>query len=191
MGWEFKGRPGYFGQSRNKIHNEYDDLFGKGKWRTAWQWGNQTIQKPEAFQIYEDGYYEFFKNNKEILEWIANLAYDIYDTAPSNIDSRFDYSIQETEGNHIHDISIRRAMLRNGVRFNGEKLVHVRPGEEGEKLGPYLIPFHKPEMIYQGEIMYKGKPRDFSKNPPWWLKMGIDNSIEKFYQQNKVLEVLV
>jgi len=69
-------------------------------------------------------------------------------------------------------------------------LVHVRPGKEGEKLGPHLIPFHLPNMIYRGQIKYKGEERDFLINPPWWIKMGIENSVEQFYQQNKVLQVL-
>jgi len=67
--------------------------------------------------------------------------------------------------------------------------MHVRPEQEGERLGPHLIPFHLPHMIYRGEIKYKGETRDFSENPPWWLKMGIQDSVEQFYQQNKVLQV--
>ena len=66
--------------------------------------------------------------------------------------------------------------------------MHVRPGKEGERLGPHMIPFHLPEMIYSGEIMYKGEPRDFSTDPPWWTRMGIQDSVEQFYQQNKVLQ---
>ena len=191
MSWEVVDRPGYFGKDRNKIHEEYDGLFGENNWRIAWQWGNKIIQKPEAFQIYEDGYYEFFKENREILKWLVGNASDVYDTAPSNINSEFDYNIQETRGNHIHDIAIRRAVLRNGLWFNGNELIHVRPGGLGEGLGPYLIAFHKPEMIYKGKTKYKNEERDFSANPPWWLTMGIENSIEQFYQQNKVLEVMV
>ena len=52
-----------------------------------------------------------------------------------------------------------------------------------------LVPFHLPHMIYRGKIKYKGEERDFSIKPAWWTTMGIENSIEQFYQQNKVLEV--
>ena len=45
-------------------------------------------------------------------------------------------------------------------------------------------------MIFRGATKYKGELRDFSINPPWWIKMGIPNSVEEFYQQNKVLEIM-
>ena len=182
-------RPGYFGTSRNEIHARYNEQFGKDNWRIAWQWVNQIIQRAEALRMYEDGYYEFFKSNKDVLELLVTTASDVYDTSPSNVEARFSYDIQETPNNHIHDVSIRSAVLRNGVWFRGDHLVYVRPGEEGERLGPHLIPFHLPNMIFRGKIKYKGKDRDFSANPPWWIKMGIKNSVEQFYQQNKVLEV--
>lgn len=188
MEWQVIGRPGYFGASRNEIHARYDVLFGRNNWRIAWQWGEQIIQKPEALQIYEDGYYEFFKIQRDILEWLVKTALDVYDTGPSNVESRFSYALQETPNNHVHDIAIRRAVLRNGVWFRGNHLMHVRPGEEGEKLGPHLVPFHLPGMIYRGITKYKDKDRDFSVNPPWWIKLGIEDSVEQFYQQNKVLQ---
>lgn len=183
-------RPGYFGTNRDEIHARYDEQFGENNWRIAWQWGNKIIRKSEALQIYEDGYYEFFKLNNNVLEWLVATASDVYDTAPSNIEAEFSYEVQETINNHIHDVAIRRAVLRNGVWFKGDHLVHVRPEKEGEKLGPHLIPFHLPKMIYRGEIKYKGEDRDFSTNPPWWIKMGIEDSVEQFYQQNKVLQSL-
>jgi len=189
MMWRIIERPGYFGTSRDEIHTKYDEQFGKNNWRIVWQWGNQIIQRPEAMQIYEDGYYEYLKTNKETLDWLIRTASDVYDTAPSNVEARFSYDLQETSNNHIHDIAIRRAVLRNGVWFSGNHLMHVRPEKEGEKLGPYLIPFHLPKMIYTGQIKYKGEDRNFLSNPPWWIKMGIENSIEQFYQQNKILEV--
>ena len=44
-------------------------------------------------------------------------------------------------------------------------------------------------MIFRGAIKYKEEDRDFMTNPPWWIKMGIEDSVEQFYQQNKVLEI--
>lgn len=189
MKWKTFERPGYFGTSRNEIHLRYNEQFGVNNWRIAWQWGNQVIGGPEALQIYEDGYYEFFKNNKDVLNWLIKTASDVFDTGPSNVNSGFNYNIQETQNNHIHDIAIRRAVLRRGAWFFGDHLMHVRPEKEGERLGPYLIPFHLPSMIYQGPIKYKGKERDFSLNPPWWITMGIEGSIEQFYQQNKLVQI--
>ncbi len=189
MEWQVVDRPGYFGTSRDEIHSRYDKQFGNGNWRIAWQWGKQIIQRPQALQVYEDGYYEFFKSNKDVLDWIVKKASDVYDTEPSNVEAGFSYDVQETPANHIHDVAIRSAVMRNGVWFAGSHLVHVRPGKEGERLGPHMIPFHLPDMIFRGPIKYKGIERDFTVDPPWWLKMGIENSVEQFYQQNKVLEV--
>lgn len=191
MNWEVVDRPGYFGTSRDEIHSRFDEEYGSGNWRIAWEWGDLIIQRPEAMQIYEDAYYEFFRSNGDTLRWIISTASDVYDTTPSNIEARFSYDVQETSNNHIHDVAVRRAVLRNGVWFFGDHLVHIRPEKEGERLGPQMIPFHLSSMIYEGETKYKGKERDFLKDPPWWDKMGIPNSVEKFYQQNKVLEVRV
>lgn len=187
MTWETVERPGYFGTSRDEIHAEFDRLYGD--WRIAWQWDSLILQRGEAIQLYEDGYYEFFKANLGKLGWLVKTASDVYDTAPSNIEARFSYDQQETPSNHIHDVAIRRAVMRLGEWFRGGHLMHVRPGKEGDRLGPHLIPFHLPDMIYRGEIKYKGKDRDFSKDPPWWVRMGIEDSVEMFYQQNKVLQV--
>ena len=189
MNWETIERPGYLGTSRDKISTGWNKKFGKNNWRIGWQWGSQILERSEALQIYEDGYYEFFKNNVGTLNWLVTNSSDVYDTAPSNVESKFSYDRQETPNNHIHDVAIRRAVLRNGVRFVGDNLLHVRPQKEGEKLGPHKIPFHLPHMIYSGKTKYKGEFRDFSKDPPWWLKMGIPASVEQFYQQNKVLQV--
>jgi len=189
MKWEVIERPGYFGTSREEIHDRYDKQFGHNNWKISWQWGEQIIERTQALQMYEDGYYEFFKLNKDTLDWLITTASDVYDTSPSNVEAEFSYDIQETLNNHIHDVAIRKSVLRNGVWFRGDHLMHVRPEKEGERLGPHLIPFHLPHMIYQGQIMYKGEQRDFSINPPWWIKMGIKNSVEQFYQQNKVLQV--
>ena len=97
-------RPGYFGTSRDEIHKSYDEKFGNSNWRISWQWGEQIIHKPEAFQIYEDRYYEFFKSGKDVLEWLVSIASDVYDTAPSNVQARFSYDVQKTPNNHVHEL---------------------------------------------------------------------------------------
>jgi hypothetical protein len=125
--WEVIDRPGYLGTSRDEIQSIWNDEYGKDNWRLAWQWGKNIIQKPEALQIYEDGYYEFFKLNNGILEWLVKTASNVYDTSPSNIKAVFSYDIQETPSTHLHDVAIRRAVLRNGTWFKGNHIMHVRP----------------------------------------------------------------
>ncbi len=187
VGWEIVDRPGYFGASREELHKKFDDQYGVNQWCLGWQWGDRIIFKPEALQIYEDAYYEHLKKEREVLNWLTRVASDVYDTAPSNVNAGFDYNLQETSSNHIQDVAVRRAVLRLGEMFQGKRLLHIRPEQEGERLSPHLVPFHLPYMIYHGKIKYKGRERDFEKNPPWWTKMGIPNSVEQFYQQNKLL----
>lgn len=187
--WKTVERPGYLGTSRNQVHDSWNERFGEGRWKIAWQWGNYVIERPMALQIYEDGYYHFLKANPQILDWLVNSASDVYDTDISNVQAGLSYDVQETQNNHIHDVAIRRSVLRLGRFFAGDHLMHVRPEQEGERLGPQLIPFHLPEMIYRGDTLYKGKPRDFTVSPPWWIEMGIRDSVEEFYQNNKVLQV--
>ena len=188
--WTSVLRPGYLGKSRDEIQAEWDKKYGKGHWKLVWQWGNLHLEREEALQVYEDAYYEFFKANPNTLDKLVSIALDVYDTNPSNIKAGFSYNHQETPNNHIHDVAIRRAVMRNGTWFKGNHLMHVRPSQEGEQFGPHLIQFHLPDMIYKGKIMYKGKQRDFKKDPPWWIKMGIPNSVEAYYQQNKILQTL-
>jgi len=80
--------------------------------------------------------------------------------------------------------------MRQGEWFRGNALLEVRSvNAEGWVLSPCKIPFHLPDKIYQGQIKYEGKERDFTTNPPWWITRGIKSSVEEFYQQNKVLQI--
>lgn len=90
MEWRTIDRPGYFGDKRDELYSEWNEKYGKENWRIAWQWGLQAIEKPEALQLYEDGYYEYFKKNLNLLDWLINNFSNVYDTAPSNINSGFD-----------------------------------------------------------------------------------------------------
>lgn len=113
MEWKTIDRPGYFGKKRDELVRGWNSQFGECSWRIAWQWGNQFIEKPEALQIYEDGYYEFLKSNPDVLDWLVKTASDVYDTAPTNVKAGFSYKHQETQNNHLHDVAIRRAVLRS------------------------------------------------------------------------------
>ena len=186
--WEVIDRPGYMGTSRDEIHAKWNDIYGKENWKIAWQWGKNIVERPEAILIYQRGYTEFLKSSPQLLEWLLDYE-DVYDTAPTNIKAGYSYDIQETPSTHIHDVAIRRALeLDLGLKFRKKNgLLHVRPDKEGAILGPQLIPFHLPNMIYRGKTKYKGKERDFYANPPWWITMGIKDSVEQFWQQNKIL----
>ena len=172
--WKTIEKPGYFGKKRDQKYKEFNQTYGEDNWRLAYTWNNEIIDREFALKIYEDGFYEFLKNNPETLEWLIKTASDVYDTAESNAGS-LDYNIQETPNNHIHDISIRRAVYRLGKAFQGDHLVHVRgEGTEGYRLMPGKIPFHLPQLIEQPQL------------EKWWWE---PNTVEAFYQSNKVLQV--
>ncbi|MBI4116342.1 hypothetical protein HY449_01220 [Candidatus Pacearchaeota archaeon] len=192
ISWETVERPGYFGKKRDELEDFWNFNYPQG-WRIAWQWGEQVLTRPLALQIYEDAYFEFLKNNPEILNWITSTASDVYDTSPSNVKSGLNYDEQETPNNHFHDIAIRRAVLRNGRKFLGDRLVEVRkPGTEGARLSPYSIPFHLPNLIYQGEDIKDYNYLKVSNHRIWWKTLGrergIEHTVEEFYQHNKLLQ---
>lgn len=180
MSWETVERPGYFGKKRDELCKLWDAKYGHLNWRLAYQWGDLVVPREVGIQLYEDAYYEFLKNNPETLEWLVSNASNVFDTAPTNIQSEFDYTIQETPNSHIHDIAIRRSVLRLGEWFRGDHLIHVRwKDTEGFRLSPGIVPFHLPKFIVPGEI------KDYGGKGFWWYK----DSIEDFYQRNKVLQI--
>jgi len=180
VNWITIERPGYFGKKRDELISGWNQKFGEGNWRLAYQWGELVLPRKMGIQIYEDGYYEFLKNNPKTLEWLISTASDVYDTAPTNVLAGFDYEHQETPNSHVHDVSIRRAVARLGKWFHGDHLVWVRMKDsEGYVLSPGIVPFHLPEMIVQGEI------KDYGGKGIWWNP----GTIEDFYQRNKVLQV--
>lgn len=174
MIWKTIRRPGYIGKKRAEMQSLWDQQYGAGNWRIAYVWGNEVISRELAIQLYEDAYYEFFKVNREMLNFILSIASDVYDTAPTNIKAGLSYDQQETPSNHIHDVAIRRVVLRLGEKFRGDRLLHVRwVKSEGYAINPGAVPFHLPNMIVNPRII------------GWW-HLG---TIEDFYQSNKILQV--
>lgn len=174
--WQLVERPNYIGKRRKELYTQWNETYGQSGWQLAWQWGNQFVPLAVALSIYEDAYYHYLACNQALLEQLVTDACDVYDDAPSNVASGLDYTIQETNLNHWHDIAIRRAVLRNGKWFEGNNLVHIRH-ELSEHplsmlLSPGQVPFHLPELIVKPEL------------ERWWWDAG---SVESFYQSNKVL----
>jgi hypothetical protein len=190
--WIIQERPGYFGERRDSLMNLWDETFGISCWALAWQWGNKFLEMRDALTLYEDAYFQYFKNNPDTMKWLVNTASDVYDTDESNVNSGLDYIIGDTPSNHIHDIAIRRSLYRHHRQdlefnkeylkdiFKGDHLVHVRKkNTEAGFLSPGNVPFHMPEMISKEKIENHGL---YGKEQ-WW-KIG---SIEDFYQKNKLL----
>ena len=173
-GWAILGRPGYAGKKKRIRREELANKFGKNNWKIGHLVNGKLLSRDDALVYFEDSYCHLFKKNPELLDWLLLTASDVYDTAPSNIDSKLDYTIQETEAAHLTDIAIRRVVKRLEKQFQGDSLIQVH----GEESDGYIsttgqVPFHKPELICSPQI--KG----------WWSK----NSVESFWQSNKVLAV--
>jgi hypothetical protein len=175
--WKTLHRPGYFGARRGSIEAEYDREHGADGWRLAWQWGEQTIERPEMSSLYEDAYYAFLIDNPEVLEELLAVASEVYDDQTSNVESGYDYRIQETDRTHVQDVAIRRAVLRLGRQFAGETLLQVRDSLGSHPLSttlsPGRVPFHRPDLLVQPEI------------EGWWNP----GSVESFYQSNKFVQI--
>ncbi|NHJ47243.1 MAG: hypothetical protein FK733_05590 [Asgard group archaeon] len=172
--WAILGRPGYAGKKKRHRRKELLDKYGEGNWKIAHLVEDKLLSRDEALVHFENSYQDFFEKNPEILDWLVTYAEEIYDTAPSNVDSGLDYSIQETTAAHLHDIAIRRVLKKLEKKFQGKALLQIRGEEsEGYVLSTGLIPFYKPDIILKPEL--RG----------WWKK----KSIEAYWQSNKVLAV--
>jgi len=175
--WKTIERPGYLGKHRDERIKEWDEKYGKGSWRMVWKINNVLFGFLGVCALYEDAYFEFLKNNPEIVSQLINEASNVYDDDPINVSSGFDYKKQQTKGTHIQDIAIRRCLVRMCLWFRGEKLIRIRQ-EKGDHplsitLSPGRVPFHRPELIVGPEI--KG----------WWYPQ----TVESFYQSNRILQV--
>lgn len=175
MVWKTLDRPGFFGRKRDEVVRGYNECFGEGNWRIMWTWNDELIPKDLAYHLYEDGYYADSFRREDLWRELIATASEVYDHQPSDVQSGLDYLVQNSHSTHLQDISIRRVVVRRGWRFQGDKLVQVRKHKEywGDKLSPGKVSFHLPELIVVPHL------------ESWWDK----NSIEDFYQSNKVLQV--
>lgn len=174
MAWKTIERPGYLGKNRDATFEKYDREYGQENWRIAWKWGKSVIDYGIACQIYEDGYYtDSFRREDLWLELISE-AKNVYDYSKEDTKSGLDYIVQEGPATHIQDIAIRRVVLKRGWEFKGKKLIQIRSQSKywGEKLSPGKVLFHLPELIVVPHL------------EGWWDF----NSIEDFYQSNKILQ---
>lgn len=174
--WLTIGRPGYAGMGGKDRAAKLDEHFGPGNWRAMHLWNGRELSRPEALELYEEGYFRFFHANTEVLDWLCATANEVYDIEPSNIGSGEDYFKQDSSAVHLQDIAVRRCLKRLGWSFKGDQPVQIRGrNSEGYRLNPGVVPFHEPAAIIEPSLS-RGK---------WWNK----GSIEDFWQSNKILQV--
>lgn len=176
--WKTVERPGFFGKKKAEKYKIYDDKYGEGNWRVMWKWNGLTISWLDACLLYEDAYFEDSKKREDLWMELISEAKDVYDHDKSDVKSGLDYLIQDGPATHIQDITIRRVvLLRRCWKFEGKKLIQIRSHSKywGELLSPGRVRFHKPQHILDPPIEFD----------VWWNP----NSVEDFYQRNKVLQV--
>ncbi len=170
--WQVVCRPGYVGHRGAAAAADHDACLGQGRWTIAYLWRDGVISRAAALSLYEDAYFHFLGGRRDVLDWLCATASEIYDTAPSNVDSGLDYHAQEGGPTHLQDIAIRRALQRLGRALAGDHLVQIRGRQsEGYRLNPGEVPFHDSDGIIKPAL------------PGWWRS----GSIEDFWQSNKVL----
>lgn len=175
MGWNTIIRPGYAGGKRDQLKQMYDNTYGQDRWRIMWQWKDEVIDNFQAYRIYEDAYYQDSLRREELWKELIMTAKDVYDIEPRDIESKMDYTIQKGKATHLQDIAIRNVVKRRGWKFQGDELIQIRGNKSywGKQLNPGKMPFHKPELIIEPHLQ------------GWWD----ENSIEDWYQSNKILQI--
>lgn len=177
MEWIAVERPGQQGFKKDEFTAKWNEKYGKENWRKAWHFNGQDIvDKIIIFQICEDAYYEDSFKRENIWQKLITEAKDIYDMSPEEIESGLDYSKQH-EFTRYHDIAIRRVVAERGWKFQGNKIIQIRDDKEHSNefsalFDPGRVPFHLLHLIYKPNL------------EGWWNK----NSVEDFYQSNKILQ---
>lgn len=169
------GRASYLGGKRAEAVSNLDERFGPGNWTIGYILDGKVISRDQALQLYEQSYETFLRNNPAIRERLIREARDIYDTAPSNVESGLDYHKQEDSRSHLQDIAIRRALKNMGLSFQGDKLMQVRDvGSDFPELSPGKVPFVLPATSIPRSRIYTAD----------WVQSG---SVEDFWQNNKYI----
>jgi hypothetical protein len=175
MEWISSERPGQYGKKRDEIFREYNNRYGPGNWRVMWQWGPSVVQFEVSCQLYEDAYYSDSFKRDGLWKELIGSAEDVYDHEESDTESGLEYLVQKGSAIHLQDIAVRRVVLRRGWEFSGDRLIQIRSHKEywGQNLSPGKVPFHLPDMIVVPHLR------------SWWNP----DSVEDFYQSNKVLQI--
>lgn len=176
MNWKTINRPGVFGLKRDEILKGYDEVFGKNKWRIVHQYCGKTLNFLETCKLFEEAYFQDSLNRQDLWLNLMNSGSDVYDLDLTDIESGLNYEIQNGKGTHIQDIAIRNVFVRRNFVFEGQEPIQIRSCAKtfGYLLSPYSVKFHKPEHILQPHLDGLWKP----------------DSVESFYQSNKLLQIL-
>ena len=151
-----------------------NEKYGAENWRLIHKFNGKNLSFAEACQVYGRGYFVDSFRRKDLWRKLAGEAREVYDYEESNIQSGFDYTVQESSATHLQDIAIRIAVFERGWKFEGNELVQIRSHKSfwGRSLSPGKVLFHAPNMIINPHLS------------GWWET----DTIEDFWQSNKYLQ---
>ncbi len=175
--WKTIERPGQSGSQKGELITKWNSLYGKDNWRKAWIYKGKIINQIEVFKLCEEAYYKDSFDREEVWEKLIETAKDVYDMIPEEIESGTDYT-KQGKYTRFHDICIRNVLKRRGWQFKGDKLIQIRYDKDkrtyfSDNLDPGKVKFHETNKILEPHLK------------DWWDY----NSIEDFYQSNKILQV--
>lgn len=186
--WVTVEKPGYLGKRKDEREAEWNQQYGEGKWRYAWELADgKTLDFEEVFwQVYVAGYAAYFAHHPNEAIFLTDQYAYAYDKEMVTREQAFDpFYLYNQPGhpNQFHNVALNIAMeWFLGLPFSGEHPVQVREGKpgtpvdqqpEGYLWSPGRIPAVRLDLI---------PPRHTAG---WWNT----NSIESFYQNAKVVQV--
>lgn len=185
--WISIGKPGYLGKNKDELVVLWNQKYGEGKWRLAWQLASgEVLGYSDIFQLYVDSYTQYFETHLDEAYYLTeNFAY-AYDKDLVSKEESFNlYSLYFLPGrpNQFHHVALNHALeLRLFLEFKGVLPIQVREGNPGTdpntwpkgwRWSPGRIPAIHSEQIPAGY-------------PSSWWQAG---SIEDLYQSAKILQI--
>lgn len=167
-----------YGWERKEFIQDLSKKVGDSNWYWVFKVNNKLYSHNLGLQMYEDAYYQMFKNDisdvKELIEKYHNIY--MYESADTKVS--LDYH-KRTIKDYYQDIAVRRCLIRFGIWFKGESdLFKIH----GTKLNDKHVPFHLPHLI--------DRP-DSSKSARSWLDSNrlivVAKEAEDKFQLSKVL----
>lgn len=181
-------RPGFQGKDRDRQFAEWNQIYGEGNWRIAWELADgQVLGFEEVFwQVYVAGYVRYFLAHPEEATYLTDNYSYAYDKDPVGKQAAFDpRALYERPGrpNQFHHVALNVALeWFLGMPFRGTKSLQVRQGKpevpqsawpKGWRWSPGLIPTVRPDLIPETEIA------------GWWQR----GTIEALYQCAKIVQI--
>ncbi|OGF27244.1 hypothetical protein A2331_03685 [Candidatus Falkowbacteria bacterium RIFOXYB2_FULL_34_18] len=172
---------GYMGKKRNEEWAKRNALYGVGNWQMGWLVEGNLLEYFEICEMYGEAYYAYFMLRPELMDHLVEVASDVYNYSPEDIQAGEDFSHRGDLVTHITDTVIRRCVNRFGRKFKGNKLLQIRdrigPHPLSLALSPGQVPFNDQKIL-----SFPDNLEELHKDA-WWLP----GSVEDFYQRAKRL----